>query len=87
MGSPKDVLADLRREALKKDGTLEEAEKALGVSSGYLSHVLASHFRPGRDYAAKIQDRYGISVTRWASKPRAKRARRRGSVSERHQTA
>jgi len=87
MGSPKgDVLADLRREAEATDGTLEAAEVALEVGAGYLSHVLAGRYRPGRDVAARMQVRYGISVSRWTA-PKKKKRKRSGGRTERHQAA
>lgn len=89
MGSPKsppDVLEALKKAIETKGETQEEAEIALAVGKGYLSHVFARDYRPGRDISARIADRYGIAVSRWAPPGTGKRKRRRGA-SEKHQAA
>jgi transcriptional regulator with XRE-family HTH domain len=96
MGSPKPsaratappVLDELQAAIAARGETREEAERALQVGKGYLSHVFAGSYRPGRDIAARIHERYGVAATRW-TKPKSVRAkRRRGTAaSERHQTA
>lgn len=84
MGSPKriDVRDELRAAVEKAGDTLEGAELLLEVGRGYLSHLLAGKYGPGRAVAGRIQARYGVSVERWDEpKGRGKRS------SERHQRA
>jgi transcriptional regulator with XRE-family HTH domain len=69
------------RAALKRErerGITQEAlEAELSLASGYLSHLLAGNFAPGRDRAARIEKRLGVKTGDWSRRPAARLAHKR----------
>lgn len=42
-----------------------EAARALGVTPGFLNHLIHGRKMPGRELAVRIRDAYGVPVDAW----------------------
>jgi plasmid maintenance system antidote protein VapI len=53
------------------DESQADAARQLGVSPGFLNHLLRGRKHPGLNLAVKIRDTYGIPVEAWVTQTAA----------------